>query len=234
MNETIALRALAGFVFVDATTNAIVTDTLDVVIPGVTLKSNRSGVFTIFDVPAARAATSAPGTFVVTVSDPARRYLARTATVTAPASPATAAPARITLYPSPARPVAPNWAVVRASIAGASPPNAPMPWSTVQITRTSDGQQLARGLADERGEALVAIQGLKRQTGAGADGPVTEAATPVSVTASFDTAVAGRPAGWIPDPSALRVAPDPAVKSAAASLSLAPGETVFTQLSIPA
>ena len=109
------------------------------------VKPNRSGTYVIFDGPGFDALTTqfipsgtwpaAPTQYEVTLQDPNRRYLPRRAMVSAPAAvpsipPAPATPAgvfapqQITVFPSPATTVGPNWATIRVSVtqSGATPP----------------------------------------------------------------------------------------------------------------
>jgi hypothetical protein len=206
-SESIDRRVLGGFVFVDAITGASIVDPLKVTSTILQLRLNRSGVYAIFDAPGFVAQTNqfipaapwpAVQSFEVTARDPSLRYLARRAQVQAPQSlTGVFSPQQIPLYASPSAVLAPNWAVVRASVTG-SAGNA-LPWAVLQVIK-SDNTVAAAGMTDARGEALLAVMGLGVQVSANASGAVTETTIPVTVQAWFDPSVLQQPAGWIANP----------------------------------
>lgn len=206
--ESVDRRVLGGFVFVDAITGASVVDPLAVTSTSLQLQANRSGVYAIFDAPGfsglitqfnpAAAGWPAPQSFEITVQDPSLRYLTRRAQVQAPQSLTSVfSPQKVPLYASPSAVLAPNWAVVRASVTGSD--NSGLPWAAVKVLK-SDNTSAATGMTDARGEALLAVMGLGVQVSANASGAVTEITIPVTVQAWFDPSVLQQPAGWIPNP----------------------------------
>ncbi len=142
-------------------------------------------------------------------------------------------PQSVVLYPTPAVPVAPNWAVIRVSVVSNATPPAPLPWAVIQVA--SSGNPTATGLTNENGEALLAVPGLGLKLSSSSTGAVTEATTPATVTAVFDPATLGQPKGWVsnPDDILLQLAsPSPTWKSASQPVQLGPGQTVFVALTI--
>jgi hypothetical protein len=207
-SESVDRRVLGGFVFVDSITGASIDDPLSVVSPALQLLANRSGIYAILGAPGFAAQTGmfdpqpaqwlSPQSFEVTVQDPSLRYLARRGAIQAPQALATlATPTRIPLYASPAAVLAPNWAVVRASVTATAGDG--LPWAMLQIVK-SDGTVAATGMTDAHGEALLAVMGLGVQVSAAASGAVTEITIPVTVKAWFDPSVRQQPAGWIANP----------------------------------
>jgi hypothetical protein len=207
-SESVDRRVLGGVVFIDAITGASVVDPLAVTSIDLQLRPNRSGVYAIFDAPGFSDLTTQfnpadtawrPGkSFEIAVRDPSLRHLARRARVLAPQSLTVAfVPQPVPLYASPSAMLAPNWAVVRASVTGAS--DSGLPWAVLQVIR-SDNSVAASGMTDARGEALLAVMGLGVQVSANASGSVTETTIPVTVQAWFDPGVLAQPADWIPNP----------------------------------
>lgn len=195
-----------------------------------------------------------PTNATITIQDPSLRYLPRRAQIAVPqplpmtAPPGTTAPHTtslaappppppvttpqdIFLYPTPAAPLAPNWAVVRASVASSSAPPVPLPWAVIQVTMS--GSPPVNGVANNRGEALTAVAGLGLQLSASGTGAVTETTTPATVTALFDPATLAQPKGWIPNPDDILLnLSSTKWKTASATVQLAPGQTVFVNLTI--
>jgi hypothetical protein len=172
--ETVDRRVLAALRFRDAVTGATVAGPLDVRAPGARWIRNRRGWWVLASVPGLEAHTTAfaapPATpkvgsvpLTVRVADPAGRYLPRVASVALPRDPdpAKAAkpeslfqPVEVDLFPSPAGPVSPNWAVLRVSAPDA-------PGALVRVVRkAAPDTVLGRGMTDARGEALVAVAGI--------------------------------------------------------------------------
>lgn len=203
--ELLDRRILAGVRFVDAVTGLPVPRTLRVVAPGVRWIRNRSGDYVVAAAPGLEAHTAAftappalppVGSVVVmlTVEDPAGAYLPRRASLALPRDPDPAAgdqpgslfrPVEIPVFPAPAAPVAASWAVVRVTVLG-DDPEARLPRAMLRVVRQSDGVVLNRGLADGRGEALIAVAGIPVTTFSTDEGPVlaTEIAARVEVIAS--------------------------------------------------
>jgi hypothetical protein len=103
----------------------------------------------------------------------------------------------VSLFPAPAAPTWPGWAVVRASVAGAVS-GAGLANALVRVVRQSDGVLLGAGMTDARGEALVAVQGIPSTTFDEGAGPVlaTEIAVRLEVIRDPD-------APGVPDPGDL-------------------------------
>ena len=209
--ESVDRRVLGGFVFIDGITDQFVDAPLAVISPQLQVKGNRNGVYAIFDGPGFRQLTTqfipatpwpAPQNFEISVSDASLRYLPRRAQIQAPqVLTGVAAPQQVRLFPGPGSVVEPNWAVVRASIRSAA--GAGLPFAVVRVSKTADDSVMATGVADRRGEALLAVVGLGIQVSSSATDPVTETTTGVTIQAWFDPSVLDRPRGWIPNPDDL-------------------------------
>ena len=205
--ESVDRRLLGGFVFIDAITSTAIESPLPVTSNQLQLKANRSGVYAIFNGPGFNALTNEfiPNTpwpplqkFEIAVQDTSLRYLGRRAQIQAPQDlTGVFTPQQVPLYPSPSATVETNWAAVRVSVK--SNASAPLPWAVVQVL-LSDHTVAATGMADSRGEALLAVTGLGIQVTSHATDPVTEATTPVTVQAWFDPGVLNQPKDWVPDP----------------------------------
>jgi len=236
-------RVLGGFIFIDAITGASIVDRLAVTGTNLRLRASNNGVYAIFDAPGFSDLTTqfnptAAGwptaqSFEITVQDPSRRYLARRAQVQAPRSldgVFTTQP--ISLYASPSAVLAPNWAVVRASVKGSA--GIGLPWAVLQVIR-SDNSVAATGITDARGEALLAVTGLGVQISATASGSVTERTIPVTVQAWFDPSVLQQPSGWIPNPdSILGNLSNVALRTEKQNGALGAGQTLFAAIVISA
>jgi hypothetical protein len=199
-----------------------------------------------------------PATFEVTFQDPNLRYLPRRANVQAPqnvpvippaptgsaTNPAAIAalqnpatvfdPQRVRLYPAPSASIAPNWAVIHASVtrSGTTPPKG-LPWAVLQIIRSSDNAVLATGQSDANGEALLAVLGLSPQPNTSGTGPVTVSTVAVTAKAFFDPSVLTQPAGWVPNPDdILNNVSNPALKSASQPLQLGSGQELAINFAI--
>lgn len=192
--------------------------------------------------------------FELTVTDPSNRYLARRAQIAVPqplpaaVSPAAPPPATTTtvagtpapvppvttpqdilLYPTTAAPVAPNWAVIRVSLLNTDTPPSPLSGAVIQVTIS--GVPPISGLTNGLGEALIGVQGLGLKLSSSATGAVTEVTTTATVEAYFDPTP--RPQNWVPNPDdILDDLSNPAWKTASQSVNLAPGQTVFVNLTI--
>ena len=237
--ESVDRRVLGGFVFVDAITSETITAPLAVSSPDLRVRANRSGIYGIFDATGLSALTTqflpapgwpAPQSFEITVRDPSLRYLARRAAVKAPQSPTDFAAQRIVLYGSPSAALAPNWAVVRASVKTSA--GTGLPWAAVQVIK-SDTSVAAAGVTDARGEAVLAVTGLGLQMTADASPSVTETTIPVTVQAWFDPAVLQQPAGWIPNPDDIFAnLSNPSLKSGKQTGALGAGQTLYAAIAV--
>jgi len=191
-----------------------------------------------------------PVKFEVSLQDPNRKYLPRRVTVEAPQSvpvippapagsltnpaavsamgdPATVfSPQPVTVYRAPSAPVGPNWATIHASVtqSGVSPARG-LPWAVLRITRDADAKELAVGITDPSGEALLAVTGLTTQTSTGGGGPVTISTVAVTVKVYFDPSNLTQPSGWFPDPDdVLNNLSNPLLKQMSQPLQLSAGQ----------
>lgn len=217
MPETVDNRVLGAVRFVDAATNAQISDGISVAAPQADLRKNRSGLWVIwkmaaleahnaaFDAPPAAPALGSVA-MALTVSDSTGRYLARNATVMLPrdanAQHADKAAslfqaAEVKMYCSPAAPVSPGWAILRAHVQDAASKQ-PLAGALLRTVRTADSVVLARGISDSRGEALVVVPGIPVTTFNTGHGPPLATEVDVTVEAWFD-----KTAGPVIDPDAV-------------------------------
>lgn len=194
MSEQNDRRVLGALRFLDAATNAPLQRRLRIESsPQARFTRNRSGLYVITAAAGLAAYTSLferqpeqPDEKAVpfesialdlTVRDPAEEYLPRLAAcrlprrsnLPRPGEPFPPnwkpgplfSPVDIPMFRAPAAPTAPNWAVVHAWVANAAS-RKPLPGALLRVLR--NGRPVALGLADERGEALVAVPGLPRIT----------------------------------------------------------------------
>jgi hypothetical protein len=172
--------------------------------------------------------TLAPGTTAAVTTTPAP-----TTTVAAgpvPIPPVTT-PQDIVLYPTPAAPVGPNWAVARISVINNATPPAFLPWTVIQIFIS--GRAPVTGVTNQFGQALAAVPGLGLQLSSNSSGAVTETTTAAIVNAFFDPAVLAQPQDWIPNPDdILANLGSSRLKNVSTTVQLAPGQTVFVNLTI--
>ena len=177
MTDLMDRRLLGAVRFVDVVTGLEVLSPLRVSAPGVRWVRNLRGWFVAAGAPGLEAHTltiDKPPTqpaagktpVALAVEDPTGRYLPRRATLALPrdADPAKKdaaaslfTPADVELYPSPIAPVAPGWAVIRASVVFKT--QKPVPGALLRVSRKS-GEVLGRGMTDARGEGLVGIAGI--------------------------------------------------------------------------
>lgn len=182
ISEVVTRRLLAAVRFVDTVTGLPAPGPFEVDAAGARLAWNRSGFALVLDAPGlgdpATAAGSVP--LVLTVRDPARRYLPRRLTLMLPRDPDPAnaddagsifrpVDARVFLAPG-AAPGA-NWALVRVS-ARRGADKAPVRGALVRASAVVGGATLGVGLSDRNGEALVAIPGVAAVAPGGNGGAV--------------------------------------------------------------
>ena len=149
----------------------------------------------------------------------------------APPVPAVTTPQHVVLYPTPAAPLAPNWAVVRVSVVSNATPAVPLPWAVVQVLGA--GNPPATGLTNQNGEALLGVPGLGLKLSSSGTGAVTESTTAATVTAWFDPSALTKPKGWVSNPDdILSNLSNPLWKSASQAVQLGPGQTVLVTLTI--
>ncbi len=253
--ETVDRRVLGAFVCVDAITGSTITPAVPCTVPqSWTVKPNRSGIYVIFDGPGFDAQTDAfipsgtwpaPVSFLVSLADSSQRYLPRQASVHAPLAvptippvPATPtgvfAPQQVTLYPSAAAPIGPNWATIYASVTNPATGQG-LPWAMLQVVETSGNTVIATGMSGPNGEALLAAIGLTLQTNSSSSGPVTVSTTAATVTAYFDPTTLTQPAGWVPDPDAIlnQISSSPStLKTASQAVELSSGQQQFLSFAV--
>lgn len=177
MFERLERRALGAIEFVDAISGARIRDPLAVEAPDLTLAYNASALLVIRDAkglaeyteaflepPSTPAVESLPP-FDLSVRDPRRRYLARTAQIKLPRKDAPVSdplsllkPIAIRLYPTSARAVDPLWAALRVFVfvtvgnARIGVANA-----LVRLTPALAGATALFAMTDARGEALLGV-----------------------------------------------------------------------------
>lgn len=249
MSISVDRRILAAFRCVDAVTGNAITDPLVVTAPQQwSVKPNRSGVFVVFDGPGFDALTTqfvlsatpwpAAVPLDVTIVDPAQRYLARRATVQAPLA-ASSVAQTVAMYPTAAAPTAPAWSVVHVSVVDGATQSG-LPWAVVRLTSNTAGTKIGpagtgvTAMTDARGEALLAVAGLKLQIGQSSGGPVIEPTAAVTLKAWFDPAAAAQPASWIPNPDdILSNLTSTTLKSATQTAQLGVGGELAMTIPIP-
>jgi hypothetical protein len=260
--DRVERRVLGALRCVDATTGAPLRYALRVDAPaGARIQRNRSGLFVIQEwAPRADHATAflnpSPGapmgllSFTLALSDPTGHYLPRLVRVELPrdASPANVElpgslfrPLQVPMYPSCIGRLGPNWAALSVSLSAAGSGDA---LGGVLLRVVSDGQVLARGLSDWRGEALVPVAGIPlstRSAGPGdvivtqIDATVEAIADPASVTRTPQAdVISGRTPSVRPlvDPVALESA-RAGLPQASVPVSLAAGRPLHVSLGIP-
>jgi hypothetical protein len=203
--ELFDARVLGAVRFVDNATQGQISDGLAVISTLGDLRKNRSGLWviwnasgleahtTVFDHPPAAPPVGSVA-MALTVTDQTGRYLPRSATVALPRDPdpknadqpaSLFQAASVILYPSPAAPVSPGWAVIRAHVQDAAT-KGPLQSALLRVLRTSDSIVLARGMSDDRGEALVVVPGIPVTTFNTGNGAPLATEVDVTVEAIFD------------------------------------------------
>ena len=258
-------RVLAAVRLVDVVTGRPIARPLSVSAEGVRFLRGRSGLYVISAAGGLEAHTTAfeapPAepppeslSFELRMEDPLEVYLERRATIRLPrragppaddpqALPDLFRPIDIEMFPSPAAPVRPNWGGLRLTVrrGNAPEPRPGLPGVLATLHRPGTPEQvLARGLSDERGEAVVLVPGLKISQGienppddggaGGGGGPVT---TPVT-QAELDLLVR-RDLAWPVDPATLGALPDEAVVAvpSVVGVLLRTGEIRHLELEVP-
>jgi len=263
-------RALAAIRFRDVTTRALVREPLQVSAPDTRFVRNRSGAYVITSAPGFSAYEDAfedipvvpPIDLDITVRDPQRRYLTRQLRLRLPRDTDLAHVGQpdslftmpdVDLYPSPVASRYPGWAVVRVS--ARRPDGSALPFAFFRVRRASaapDAEPLAVGLADERGEAMVAVSGLPTMNwepppddddgggngNGGGGGTGDGGATPPAPLLSPDTDVVleayfDRNAGTTPDPDQINLK-RATLPQATRAFKLASGREVAVRVEIDA
>lgn len=207
--ERVEDRVLGALRFVDATTGVPVADPLVLEGDGVVVLRNRSGLYVIrgwdrlaahsaaFESPPAEPPVGSIPLDLV-VHDRSGRYHSRRLSVALPRDPrpdhATEAgslfvPVDVTMFPSPLAPLGANWVVLRASVRAAVGGDA---LGGALLRVVSNGDVLARGLTDWRGEALVPVPGVPVTTWSTDPDAVVVTEIPATVDAFFDATVGTR------------------------------------------
>jgi hypothetical protein len=241
-------RVLGALRLADATTGDWVTGPFRVTASGASFIRNRSGVYVIASAPGLEshvtefsAAPTTPGVgsvpLTVTVEDPSGRYLARALEVALPRDPdpdhaddeaSLFRPVRVPLYPSPAAPTYPGWAVVRVSVTRTgSETGVPHAW--LRLRRASQAPSdppLAAGMSDTRGEALVAVSGIPVTNWDVDDGPLLATDVDAVIEAYYDVN-----AGSPPNPDAIDARRE-TLPSASQDLKVASGRQSIVRLEL--
>jgi len=250
-------RILCALRFVDAATRGTVSSNLRVSAEGAKIVRNLSNLYVItehrdassygatFELPEPPAAPVPPAIgalpIVLTIVDPSGRYLPRTATVRVPRDPDPAhahlatsvfQPVSIELFPSPTMPLADGWATVRVSVRRADT-KAGLPFAFIRVLKADDDSVIGRAVADERGEALVAIPGIPvTMWNAAPDAAVTTSKVSAKLAACFDPAAFDATTNTFPDPRTLETAFDTFPRSLEVSLDLTSGKEVARRLDV--
>jgi len=244
MMDRVFSRVLGALRPVAAPSNTPITRSLQVSAPNVQMFRNRRGLYILQHVEGLKTQEDAelvvpaanPVAIVVTVRDALGVYLPRQMTVNLPRNASPVAPLPddslfrpidVVLYPSPLVEAEPGWAVVRASVRRAETKK-PVPGAFLRVRRPGAvGQVLARGLADARGEALLAVAGIPVVSW-DADPHAPVITTDIeTVVEAFDGSTAQGNAD--PDSVERQLANLP---RATASVRLAPGRNVTTTLEV--
>lgn len=255
MNEVLDTRVLGAVRWVDAVTGAPIALALTVRGPGLRFTRNLSGLTVITHAAGLEAYTRTfdlgtlpPGETVPTgdvtvtadVEDPSGTYLPRRFTFDLPrdASPdvlppdgrrppgSLFTPLDVALLPSPAARLAPGCAEVRVLIQ--TPTGQGIRHALARVVASDGGAVLGCGLADERGEALVAIPGLKHF----APGPTADEVVSVETEARLELILPPADAPIV-DWTALRDAPVAAGHTDPRPLRLKPGALISRRFPFP-
>lgn len=264
--EQIDRRILGAVSFRDATTNLRIRRPLKVkAAAGVKLVRNRSGFYVIFAAPGfdayehsfneqpvkpdPRAIEAETIALELKISDPSGEYLPRRSTVNLPLNPVTTRPTQgqwlfnpidVRVYPAPTASIVPGWAIIRATVREAGTRDR-LPWALITVMRKGQPEALARGLADHRGEAFVAVPGLPVTSADEGQGTVMTSEIPVSLKVIFDSSLqkvrdpedlATTPGDFIPDPAVLEAGELPRLRSSQKADTLASGREYRMELTV--
>jgi hypothetical protein len=245
MIEHVIRRAFAALRVLDGVTGQPILSPLSVSGAGTQWVRNRRGLYVLMGVPGLEEhqevwpgppAAPAIGSLsvVVEVHELSGRYLARRQTIRLPRDPDPAQagddrslfqPLESRLYLSPSAPTSSAWAVIRATVVREGSDRG-LGGALIRVSRASDGQVLARGLSDARGEALVAVPGIPVTTWETAPGPVLGTEVDVQVEVVFDPV-----GGDLADPDHLE-ANRATLPKRQAAMKLASGRTVVRKLTV--
>lgn len=216
-------RILGALQFVDAATGVTIAAPLQVQAAGVQFIRNRSGYTIAFAAPgvtnletysdAFDVLPAMPGVnsvaIDVQITDSFGEYLPRRYTLSLPRDPdslqadeldSVFQPALVRLFRSPSARVAPNWAVIRATVKNST--GRRLPWSLIRVIQSPSKITLSQ--ADWRGEALIAVPGIPVTTSGAGNGAVIVTETNVTLEIVFDTALQ-----TLPDRSDFSLQVDP-------------------------
>lgn len=104
-------------------------------------------------------------------------------------------PATFALFLAPSAPTEPGWAVIRATVRervtqnNADAGGARLPWTHLQVTDAQSDALMARGMADARGEALLAVPGILITMPANDSEAVLTREVSVKIQGAFDAAL---------------------------------------------
>ncbi len=206
--ERSEFRVLGAIRCLDTVTGMPIDRRMSVGAGGVRVMRNRSGLYVLISAPgfddytlrfSAPPALPAVGSIAqaVSISDPLGAYLPRFATLSLPRDPDPAntgsesslfRPFDITMLPSPAGAVATNWAVLRLTLTSTN--GDALGGALARVLR--NGDVLARGLSDWRGEALIPVAGVPVTTFSEDDNAVVITEITVTLQVVFDPAIGHR------------------------------------------
>ncbi len=207
--ERVEWRVLGALRFVDAITGSTIQHSLRIDAPGARFTRNGSALYVLrhwdqlsdhenqFLAP---PLTPVPGSLSLklNVTDPEGTYLPIVYNFPLPRIPIPAfagaadslfRPETVSLYPSAAAPTGANWAVVRVSLTETHSGDA---LGGALLRVFNNGNVLARGLTDWRGEALLPVVGVPVTTFSEAAGAVVISEINVNLRAAFDPATGSR------------------------------------------
>jgi len=182
VNERIEQRVLGALRLVDRATGGPLTRPLKVFSDSARLVRNLSGLYVVTQADGLEEHTGSflvpPGnpalrsnTYSIEVHDPLMHYLPRLVSLQLPrdSNPDNAGspdslfqPRDVAMYPSSTARLSPNWSTIRASVSlGPDPQTArPVRGCLIRIVDAGQDTELAWGISDERGEALVIVPGV--------------------------------------------------------------------------
>ena len=245
MTETLTRRVLAALRVVDGVTGQPISSPLSVSGAGTLWVRNRRGLFVLMAIPGLEAHQDAllgppvdPAigsiSLVVEVRDMGSAYLSRRQTIRLPRDPDPAhasegssvfQPIESRLYLSPSAPTSSAWAIIRATVVREGSEQG-LGGVLIRVLRASDGDVLARGISDGRGEALIAVPGIPVTTWEAAPGPVMGTEVDVQVEVVVDPG-----ASEVPDPDHLE-AHRATLPNTQVTMKLASGRTVVRKLTV--
>ena len=263
--ERVESRVLGAVRFFDATSGMTIKTPLNILAPPESkIIRNRSGLYVVHQYAPLQAHTEsfisppeappiASLALVLSVEDPAGVYLSRSAEIRLPRDPSPENVAAagslfrqidVELYRAPTAPVGVNWAVLRVNVVERDSGDA-LGGALLRVMR--NGETLARGMTDWRGEALVPIVGIPITTWSEDENEVTVTEIGATIEALFDSAAGSvrTPANEIsasayperlPVSDPERIAANPDAPRAQSEIRIATGRSLALtmQLELPA